>query len=111
MPKRSSLTEYSGRVDPKLCAGPMDRWRRALNALETDLGGDGSFDLDFQANPWHGKDPETPTTEAQYIQAKPQAEGHSRLPRPRRRGHLLVYANARTRKQFQNDGVLRFIEF
>ena len=51
MPKRASLTEYSSRVDPRLCAGLMERWHRATRCLDVDLGGDGSFDLDFHTIP------------------------------------------------------------
>ncbi len=113
MPNRSTLTEYSGRIDPKLCAGLMDRWHRALNGLGTDLGGDGSFDLDFHTIPWHGRDPEAPV-EKHYV---------SRRSRSRRQkgvlaflardadSRLLVHANARVRKADRNDGILRFIDF
>ncbi len=111
MPKRSSLTEYSGRVDPKLCAGLMDRWHRALNGLETDLGGDGSFDLDFHTIPWHGKDPEAPV-ERHYVSKRSRRQkGILAFLARDADARLLVYANARVRKGDQNDEVLRFIEF
>lgn len=111
MPKRSSLTEYSGRVDPKLCAGLMDRWHRALNALETDLGGDGSFDLDFHTIPWHGKDPETPLEKHYVSKRSRRQKGILAFLARDADARLLVYANARVRKEDQNDEVLRFIEF
>ena len=107
MPKRSSLTEHSGRVDPKLCAGLMDRWHQALNGLGTDLGGDGSFDLDFHTIPPARQGPGGAGGKALRLQAEPQAEGLARDADAR----LLVYANARVRKGDQNDEVLRFIEF
>ena len=111
MPKRSSLTEYSGRVDPKLCAGLMDRWHRALNGLETDLGGDGSFDLDFHTIPWHGKDPEAPV-ERHYVSKRSRRQkGILAFLARDADARLLVYANARVRKGDQNDEVLRFIAF
>ena len=111
MPKRSSLTEYSGRVDPKLCTGLMDRWHRALNGLETDLGGDGSFDLDFHTIPWHGKDPEAPV-ERHYVSKRSRRQkGILAFLARDADARLLVYANARVRKGDQNDEVLRFIEF
>ena len=111
MPKRSSLTEYSGRVDPKLCAGLMDRWHRALNGLEEDLGGDGSFDLDFHTIPWHGKDPEAPV-ERHYVSKRSRRQkGVLAFLARDADARLLVYANARVRKADQNDEVLRFIEF
>ncbi len=51
MPERSSLTEYSSRVDPRLCESLMRRWHHAVAGLGVDLGGDGSFDLDFHTIP------------------------------------------------------------
>ncbi len=111
MPKRSSLTEYSGRVDPKLCAGLMDRWHRALNAIETDLGGDGSFDLDFHTIPWHGKDPEKPIEKHYVSKRSRRQKGILAFLARDADARLFVYANARVRKQDQNDEVLRFIEF
>ena len=111
MPKRSSLAEYSGRVDPKLCAGLMDRWHRALNALETDLGGDGSFDLDFHTIPWHGKDPEKPIEKHYVSKRSRRQKGILAFLARDADARLFVYANARVRKQDQNDEVLRFIEF
>ena len=111
MPKRSSLTEYSGRVDPKLCAGLMDRWHRALNTLETDLGGDGSFDLDFHTIPWHGKDPEKPIEKHYVSKRSRRQKGILAFLARDADARLFIYANARVRKQDQNDEVLRFIEF
>lgn len=111
MPKRSTLTEYSGRVDPKLCAGLMDRWHRALDGLGTDLGGDGSFDLDFHTIPWHGKDPEAPV-ERHYVSKRSRRQkGILAFLARDADARLFRYVNARVRKGDQNDEVLRFIEF
>ena len=111
MPRRSSLTGYSGRVDPKLCNGLMDRWHRALNGLECDLGGDGSFDLDFHTIPWHGKDPEAPV-ETHYVSRRSRRQkGILAFLARDADARLLVYANARVRKGDQNDEVLRFLAF
>ena len=111
MPKRSSLTEYSGRVDPKHCIGLMDRWHRALNGLKIDLGGDGSFDLDFHTIPWHGKDTEAPI-ERHYVSKRSRRQkGILAFLARDADARLLVYANARVRKVEQNDEILRFIKF
>ena len=111
MPKRSSLTEYAGRVDPKLCAGLMDRWHRALHGLAADLGGDGSFDLDFHTIPWHGKDPEAPV-ERHYVSKRSRRQkGVLAFLARDADARLFVYANARVRKEDQNDEVLRFVGF
>ncbi len=111
MPKRSSLTEHSGRVDPKLCTGLMDRWHRALNGLETDLGGDGSFDLDFHAIPWHGRDPEAPVERHCVSKRSRRQKGVLAFLARDADARLLVYANARVRKADRNDEVLRFVGF
>ncbi len=111
MPKRSTLTEYSGRVDPKLCAGLMDRWHRALNGLGIDLGGDGSFDLDFHTIPWHGKDPEAPVEKHYVSKRSRRQKGVLAFLVRDADSRLLVYANARVRKADQNDELLRFIDF
>ncbi len=110
-PKRSSLTEYAGRVDPKCCVGLMDRWYRALNGLETDLGGDGSFDLDFHTIPWHGKDAETPIEKHSVSKRSRRQKGILAFLARDAEARLLVYANARVRKADHNDEILRFIAF
>ncbi len=56
IPKRSTLSEYSCRADPRLGPGLMDRWHAAVHGLGVDLGGCGSFDLDFHTIPYHGDD-------------------------------------------------------
>ena len=111
MPKRSTLTEYSGRVDPKLCTGLMDRWHRALDGLEADLGGDGSFDLDFHTIPWHGKDPEAPIEKHYVSKRSRRQKGILAFLARDADARLFRYVNARVRKGDQNDEVLRFIEF
>ena len=94
---------------PRLCAGLMDRWHRALQGLDIDLGGDGSFDLDFHTIPYHG--------DAALI-GKHCVSERSR----RRKGvlaflardadaRMLRYANANVRKEDRNDGILRFAGF
>ena len=111
MPKRSTLTEYSGRVDPKRCIALMDRWHRALNGIETDLEGDGSFDLDFHTIPWHGKDPETPIEKHDVSKRSRRQKGILAFLARDADARLFCYANAQVRKQDQNDEILRFIEF
>lgn len=111
MPKRSSLTEYSGRVDPKRCAGLMDRWHRVLHGLEADLGRDGSFDLDVHTIPWRGKDPATPVEQNYVSKRSRRQKGILAFLARDANARLLLYANARVRKQDQNDAIFRFIEF
>ena len=111
MPKRSSLSGHSGRVDPKLCAGLMDRWHRALNGLEADLGGDGSSGLGFHTVPWHGKDPEAPVEKHYVSKRSRRQKGILAFLARDADARLPVYADARVRKEDRNDGILRFIGF
>lgn len=53
-PKRSTLTEYSCRYDPRTLAPFSQRWHDALRSLDQRLGAGTSFDLDFHAVPYHG---------------------------------------------------------
>jgi hypothetical protein len=53
-PKRSFLTEYSCRIDPRAHARFMPRWFDAVGALGLERGV--SFHLDFHTIPFHGED-------------------------------------------------------
>jgi hypothetical protein len=54
IPKRSFLTEYSGRIDPSSYPNLMSLWFEAASALGLERGS--SFDLDFHTIPFHGED-------------------------------------------------------
>ena len=108
IPKRATLSEYSCRVDPRLGPGLMDRWHAAVHGLGVDLGGHGSFDLDFHTIPYHGDDA---LIQKHYVSKRSR----------RQRGVLaflvrdadarfFAYANATVRKADQNDEILRFVE-
>ena len=110
MPKRSWLTEYSGRVDPRHCPELMDRWHAALNGFDPEvcLGGGHSFDLDFHTIPYHGDE---------ALIGKHYVSKRSRLQRGvlaflarDADAHVFVYANAQVRKQDQTGEILRFAE-
>ena len=108
IPKRSSLTEYSCRCDPRLLDPFSRRWHEALLALDSDLGSGRSFDLDFHAIPYHGDDA--------------LIEGHYVCKRSRRQKAILCFlardaeartfawASARPSKATQNDQILRFAD-
>ena len=53
-PKRSTLTEYTCRIDPRCLAPLQRRWSEALGQLTLPWGS--SFDLDFHTIPYHGDD-------------------------------------------------------
>ena len=108
-PKRASLTEYSCRVDPRLCAGLMDRWHRAVRSLDIDLGGDGSFDLDFHTIPYHG---DAALIEKHYVSKRSRRQkGILAFLARDADARMLCYANATVRKADQNDEILRFVDF
>ena len=54
IPKRSTLTEYSCRVDPRQTQALSRLWLQALHRCGLPQGD--SFDLDFHTIPYHGKD-------------------------------------------------------
>jgi len=89
----------------------MDRWYRARNGLETDRGGDGSFDRDFHTIPWHGKDAETPIEKPSVSKRSRRQKGIRAFRARDAEARLLVYAHARVRKADQQDAILRFIAF
>ena len=108
-PKRASLTEYSCRVDPRLCARLMDRWHEAVRSLDVDLGGDGSFDLDFHTIPYHG---DAALIEKHYVSKRSRCQkGVLAFLARDADARLLCYANANVRKADPNDEILRFVEF
>ena len=49
MPKRSTLTEYTTRIDPRRPSGLMHDWGEAVRAFGLATGA--SFDLDFHTIP------------------------------------------------------------
>ena len=108
IPKRSTLTEYSCRVDPRFTPELMDDWHRAVAGLGVDLGGGRSFDLDFHTIPYHGDDA---LIEKHYVSKRSRRQkGVLAFLVRDADAHLFAYANAKLRKDEQNDEILRFIE-
>jgi len=106
-PKKSYLSEYSSRFDPRKTAQLLQAWHDRVH-------GDGlfpatSFDLDFHSVPYYGEDP---VIERHYVSA-----------RSRRQPSILVflaqdaesrafcYSNADLRKGEERDEILRFVSF
>jgi transposase len=106
-PKKSYLSEYSSRFDPR-------KTEQFLQAWHDRVHGDGlfpatSFDLDFHSVPYYGEDP---VIERHYVSA-----------RSRRQPSILVflaqdaesrafcYSNADLRKGEERDEILRFVSF
>lgn len=107
IPKRSLLTEYSCRIDPRAYPKVMRLWFDQVSQLGLERGV--SFDLDFHTIPFHGEDA---LLQKHYISKRSR----------RQKGILaflawdgekkyFCYANAALRKEDQTDEILQFIKF
>lgn len=107
IPKRSFLTEYSCRI-PSSCYLPfMQRWFEIVAKLGIDRGP--SFDLDFHTIPYHGDDA---LIEKHYVSKRSRKQkGILAFLAQDADTRVFCYANAKVRKQDQNDEILRFAEF
>lgn len=104
IPKRSFLTEYSGRIDPASYPKLMRGWFDAAGAL--GLGRGSSFDLDFHTIPFHGEDA---LLEKHYVSRRSRRQKGILAFLARDADHrVFCYANAEIRKADQNDEILRF---
>ena len=106
IPKRSSLSEYSCRIDPRKLPAFRDAWLTAAQPL--GLLGGSSFDLDFHTVPYHG---DQAFLEAHYVSKRSR----------RQRGILaflardaaedvFCFSDTTVTKQNQNEAVLRFCD-
>ena len=106
MPRRSTLTEYSTRVDPRLLPGLMRAWNRAVRCH--GLGSGASFDLDFHTIPYHG---DQALIEKHYVSRRSRRQnGVLAFLARDAEARVFCYADATIRKDRQNDAILRFIE-
>ena len=108
VPKRSTLTEYTGRVDPRVCPALMDEWHVAVRGLGVALGGGRSFDLDFHTIPHHGHDA---LIEKHYVSKRSRRQkGILAFLVRDADARVFAWANATLRKGEHNDEILRFVE-
>ncbi len=108
VPQRATLSEYSCRVDPRLCPALMDAWHHAARGLGPDLGGGRSFDLDFHTIPFHGEDA---LLERHYVSKRSRRQrGILAFLARDADARLFAWANASLRKASQNDEILRFAQ-
>jgi transposase len=107
IPKRSSLTEYSCRVDPTCYPKLMRDWFDTVGRLGLTWGT--SFDLDFHTIPFHGDDP---LVEKHYVSKRSRRQkGVLAFLAQDADTRVFCYANGELRKAQQNDEILRFVEF
>jgi len=107
IPKRSWLTEYSCRVDPRCYPRWMQQWFAAMSALGLQRGV--SFHVDFHTIPFHG---EEALVEKHYVSKRSRSQkGILAFLAQDAERRVFCYANADVRKDQQNDEILRFVEF
>jgi transposase len=107
IPKRSFLTEYSGRIDPDSYLPLMSRWFDALAPLKLKRGH--SFDLDFHVIPSHGEDV---LLEKHYVSKRSRRQkGILAFLARDADAQVFCYANGQVRKHQQNDEILQFVDF
>jgi transposase len=106
-PKRSFLTEDSGRIDPACYAEWMRRWFDALTTCGLSRGQ--SFDLDFHTIPYHGDDA---LVEKHYVSKRSRRQkGVLVFLAHDADTHVFCYARADIRKEDQADAVMGFVAY
>jgi hypothetical protein len=107
VPKRSFLTEYSGRVEPACYPKLMRHWFDTVSRLGLKWGT--SFDLDFHTIPFHGDDA---LVEKHYVSKRSRRQkGVLAFLAQDADTRVFCYANGELRKDQQNDEILRFVAF
>jgi transposase len=107
IPKRSFLTEYSGRLEPDCYPELLRRWFDALSHAGLPRGR--SFDLDFHTIPFHGDDA---LVEKHYVAKRSrQQKGVLAFLAHDADTRVFCYAQADLRKEGQADAILQFVTF
>jgi hypothetical protein len=107
IPKRSFLTEYSCRIQPRCYPVLMHHWFDRVSRMGLRWGT--SFDLDFHTIPFHGEDA---LIEKHYISKRSrQQKGMLAFLAQDAETRVFCYANAELRKEERDDEILRFADF
>jgi hypothetical protein len=107
IPKRSFLTEYSCRLDPRCHPKLMRHWFDAMMKLGLKHGK--SFDLDFHTIPFHGEDA---LVEKHYVSKRSRRQkGILAFLAQDGEQRFFCYANSDLRKDDQDDEILVFVRF
>lgn len=107
IPKRSLLTEYSGRIRPQSYPRLMQAWFDAVGRLGLIRGV--SFDLDFHTIPFHGEDA---LVQKHYVSKRSRRQKGILAFLAQDAGtRVFCYANGQVRKETQTDEVLQFVAF
>ena len=106
VPKRSTLSEYSCRIDPRRLPRFAASWLDATANLGLPAGS--SFDLDFHTVPYHG---EQAVLEKHFVSKRSRRQRGVLTFLARDADHdVFCCADATVRKADQNEAVLRFAE-
>lgn len=106
MPKKSTLTEYSTRVDAEHLNVLMTRWHNVAQTLLPDGGG--SIALDFHTIPYHGDEA---LLQKHYVSKRSRRlRGILALVVREASHRTLIYGRAELTRQTQYEAVLDFIE-
>lgn len=107
IPKRSFLTEYSCRIDPRCLPKLMQGWFDATTKLGLERGV--SFDLDFHTIPFHGEDA---LIEKHYVSKRSRRQkGVLAFLAQDAERRVFCYANCDLRKEQHADEILSFVAF
>ena len=109
IPKRSTLTEYTGRCDPHFTDTLMHRWHHAMVGLDQSLGDGRSFDLDFHTIPYHGDEA---LLQKHFVSKRSRRQrGILTVLARDTNARIFAYADTTVRKETQNEAAMRFVEF
>jgi len=106
-PKKSYLSEYSSRIDPRQTTAVLAAWHTAV-AGERLFVGD-SFNLDFHSVPYYG---DHPVIERHYVSMRSRSQPSVLVFLAQdAEGRAFCYSNADIRKGEEADEIFRFIAF
>src|SRR5713226_970067 len=106
-PKKSYLSEYSCRIDPRKTDRFLTAWHHCI--LGTNLLPGESFNLDFHSVPFYGEDP---MVERHYVSARSRSQPSVLVFLAQdASSHVFCYSNADLRKGEEADEVFQFIDF
>jgi transposase len=106
-PKKSYLSEYASRVDPRTLTQMLGAWHAAVGADQ--LFASDSFNLDFHSVPYYG---EHPVLERHYVSARSRRQPSVLVFLAQdAEGRAFCYSNADIRKGEEPEEIFRFITF
>ena len=106
-PKKSYLSEYSSRIEPRKTTAVLAAWHAAV-ADERLFAGE-SFNLDFHSVPYYG---EHPVIERHYVSMRSRSQPSVLVFLAQdAEGRAFCYSNADIRKGEEAEEIFRFITF